>query len=266
MISSGAAANPILNITSPTAGTNIKWKPIISWGTDVLCQYKIDGGNYTSVLCSNNGSDIPRPSANTSHTIFFRSTDSHNNITEKSILFTYDNTQAIDTDCSTPLDESTHAYYYLNSNVANCSITASTTVRGTDGSGNFYIIGNSWGSMLAIEYALKYQQHIKGMVIGNMMASIPDYANYNKVLRKEMRPSLVDSLQNYEAKGMYKDPTYTSLVFSEFYTKHLCRLPEWPNSVMRSLQHVNEEIYVMMQGHSEFTVSGRIVQQEGFFE
>lgn len=124
---------------------------------------------------------------------------------------------------------------------------------------NFYIIGNSWGSMLAIEYALKYQQHIKGMVIGNMMASIPDYANYNKVLRKEMRPSLVDSLQNYEAKGMYKDPTYTSLVFSEFYTKHLCRLPEWPNSVMRSLQHVNEEIYVMMQGHSEFTVSGRIV-------
>jgi proline iminopeptidase len=103
---------------------------------------------------------------------------------------------------------------------------------------NFYIIGNSWGSMLAIEYALKYQQHIKGMVIGNMMASIPDYANYNKVLRKEMRPSLV---------------------FSEFYTKHLCRLPEWPNSVMRSLQHVNEEIYVMMQGHSEFTVSGRIV-------
>jgi proline iminopeptidase len=124
---------------------------------------------------------------------------------------------------------------------------------------NFYIIGNSWGSMLAIEYALKYQQHIKGLVIGNMMASIPDYANYNKVLRKEMRPSLIDSLQNYEAKGMYKDPTYTSLVFSEFYTKHLCRLPEWPNSVTRSLQHVNEEIYVMMQGHSEFTVSGRIV-------
>jgi proline iminopeptidase len=66
-------------------------------------------------------------------------------------------------------------------------------------------------------------------------------------------------LQNYEAKGMFKDPTYNALVFSEFYTKHLCRLPEWPNSVMRSLQHVNEEIYVMMQGHSEFTVGGRIV-------
>src|SRR5262249_46200424 len=27
--------------------------------------------------------------------------------------------------------------------------------------GNFYLLGQSWGGMLAIEYALKYQQHLK---------------------------------------------------------------------------------------------------------
>ena len=43
---------------------------------------------------------------------------------------------------------------------------------------NFYLLGQSWGGILAIEYALKYQQHLKGLIISNMMASIPAYNEY----------------------------------------------------------------------------------------
>ncbi|TDO29430.1 proline iminopeptidase-family hydrolase [Sediminibacterium goheungense] len=124
---------------------------------------------------------------------------------------------------------------------------------------NFYILGNSWGGILGMEYALKYQQHLKGLIICNMMASIPDYEKYNAVLRSQMRASLVDSLQAYEAKGQFKDPTYQSLVFQEYYTQHLCRLPELPDPVARAFKHVNESIYVMMQGPSEFKVGGRLL-------
>lgn len=124
---------------------------------------------------------------------------------------------------------------------------------------NFYLLGNSWGGMLAMEYALKYQDNLKGLVISNMMASIPDYEKYNGVLRSQMRKSLVDSLQAYEDKGDYKNPVYAELVFNEYYTKHLCRLPEWPDPLMRSLKHLNEEVYVMMQGPSEFKVGGRLL-------
>lgn len=124
---------------------------------------------------------------------------------------------------------------------------------------NFYLLGNSWGGILAMEYALKYQQNLKGLIICNMMASIPDYEKYNGVLRAQMRPSLVDSLQQYEAKGQFKDPVYQELVFNEYYTKHLCRLPEWPEPVNRCFKHINETIYVMMQGPSEFKVGGRLL-------
>lgn len=124
---------------------------------------------------------------------------------------------------------------------------------------NFYILGNSWGGILAMEYALKYQDNLKGMIICNMMASIPDYEKYNGVLRSQMRKSLVDSLQSFEDKGLYKDPKYQEMVFNEYYTKHLCRLPVWPDPVMRSFKHVNEEIYVMMQGPSEFKTGGRLI-------
>jgi proline iminopeptidase len=124
---------------------------------------------------------------------------------------------------------------------------------------NFYVLGNSWGGILGMEYALKYQQNMKALIICNMMASIPEYEKYNGVLRSQMRKSLVDSLQAYETLGKYKDTTYQSLVFNEYYTKHLCRLPEWPEPVMRTFKHVNEEIYVMMQGPSEFKVGGRLL-------
>jgi proline iminopeptidase len=124
---------------------------------------------------------------------------------------------------------------------------------------NFYLLGNSWGGLLAMEYALKYQQNLKGLIVCNMMASIPAYADYNLKLRSDMRKTLVDSLMAYESKGLYDDPVYQTLVFDEFYKKHLCRLAEWPEPVTRSMKHLNSTIYVMMQGPSEFKTGGRLI-------
>ena len=59
---------------------------------------------------------------------------------------------------------------------------------------------------------------------------------------------------------MYKDSTYQALVFGEYYSQHLCRLPEWPDPVLRAFKHYNEEIYVMMQGPSEFKTGGRLIK------
>jgi hypothetical protein len=140
---------PDLVINSPTTGTNIKWAPDVEWDTNTLCQYKMDSGSYVSLNCSLNGSDIPKPTAG-SHTIFLRSTDADGNSAEKTVLFTYDNTQPIDTDCSTPLDEATRPYYYLTSNVGNCSVTATTTLRGDDGAGNYYSAGAITGNGTSI--------------------------------------------------------------------------------------------------------------------
>jgi proline iminopeptidase len=49
------------------------------------------------------------------------------------------------------------------------------------------------------------------------------------------------------------------LLIPNFYHEHLCRLQEWPDALIRSSKHGNEEIYTMMQGPSEFGISGRLV-------
>lgn len=124
---------------------------------------------------------------------------------------------------------------------------------------NFFLYGNSWGGILAMEYALKYQENLKGLLIGNMMSSIPEYGKFQQTLHAKMRSTAVDSIKNYEAKGEFQNPDYQRLLMTEFYSKHICRLPEWPEAVNRAFKHLNYPIYLLMQGPSEFSVSGRLL-------
>ena len=124
---------------------------------------------------------------------------------------------------------------------------------------NFYLLGHSWGGILAVEYALKYGANLKGLIISNMMMSIPDYNRYAAdVLAKGMDPAVVKEVKELEAKGQYESPRYMELLLPNFYAKHLCRLPEWPDAVNRAAARANKEIYVLMQGPSEFGASGRL--------
>ena len=126
-------------------------------------------------------------------------------------------------------------------------------------SSNFYIVGNSWGGILGMEYALKYQHHLKSLVVSNMMASAKEYGKYaDEVLAKQMNPSVLAEIKALEAKKHFGNPRYMELLIPNFYQQHLCRLKEWPDGFNRSMKHVNGEIYTMMQGPSEFGISGRL--------
>src|SRR6185503_12688942 len=67
---------------------------------------------------------------------------------------------------------------------------------------NFYLLGQSWGGLLAMEYALKYQEHLKGLVISNMVSSIPFYNEYaQRVLMPAMdQKALAEILAIEKAK------------------------------------------------------------------
>lgn len=127
---------------------------------------------------------------------------------------------------------------------------------------NFYLLGNSWGGLLAMEYALKYQQNLKGLIIANMMASAPDYGQYaNDVLAKQLDPKVLEEVRAIEANKDYSNPRYMELLIPNFYEQHLLRFPaaDWPDPVNRAFKHANQTIYVMMQGPSEFGVGGKLV-------
>lgn len=123
---------------------------------------------------------------------------------------------------------------------------------------NFYLLGHSWGGILAMQYALKYQQHMKGLIISNMMASCPEYGKYaNEVLAKQMPPKVLDSIRMLEKNGDFENPQYMKLLMTHFYPQHVLRLPESPEQYNRQGKW-NKEFYVIMQGPSEFGISGKL--------
>ena len=126
-------------------------------------------------------------------------------------------------------------------------------------SSNFYLLGNSWGGILGMEYALKYQKNLKSLLVANMVASAPEYAKYaEEVLAKQMKPEVLAEVKELEAKKDFANPRYMELLMPNFYREHLCRLNDFPDAFNRSMKHANGEIYTMMQGPSEFGISGRL--------
>ena len=125
---------------------------------------------------------------------------------------------------------------------------------------NFYLLGHSWGGILAMQYALKYQQNLKGLVISNMMASCPKYGEYAKVLEKQMPPKVLQEIKAIEAKKDFSNPQYMNLLMANFYNEHILRMPidAWPEPVNRAFSRLNQSLYVTMQGPSELGISGKL--------
>ena len=126
---------------------------------------------------------------------------------------------------------------------------------------NFFLLGHSWGGILALEYALRYQHHLKGLIISNMMASIPAYNEYaERVLMPMIEPAVLAEIKALEAAKDYQNPRYMELLMQHHYVHHVLRVPldVWPDSVERTFKHLNPKVYIPMQGPSELGASGKL--------
>lgn len=129
--------------------------------------------------------------------------------------------------------------------------------------GNFFLLGHSWGGILAIEYALRHQQRLKGLIISNMMASIPAYNDYaERTLMPTMDQAALAEIKRLEASQDYLNPRYMQLLMQHHYIYHVLRMPavDWPDPVERAFKHLNPKVYIPMQGPCELGASGKLVQ------
>lgn len=132
---------------------------------------------------------------------------------------------------------------------------------GAVGEAGLVVYGQSWGGILAIEYALAHQEHLAGLVISNMVSSIPSYNAYARdVLMPAMDPTALAEIQRMEAEGETETEAYQELLMEHHNLHHLCRLPleEWPAHVMTGLSAINRDIYVPLQGPSELGSVGKL--------
>ena len=124
---------------------------------------------------------------------------------------------------------------------------------------NFILLGHSWGGILGIEYALKYQDNLKSLIVSNMVPSVPDYNDYaNNVLALQLDPEILKEIRSYEAVEDYTNETYLGLIHEHYYPEHVMRIPanEWPEDVVNAFAEINFPLYLKMQGPTEFGIVG----------
>ncbi len=131
------------------------------------------------------------------------------------------------------------------------------TVRKALGLGRVHMLGHSWGGWLAIDYALTYPENLQTLILEDTVADMPHLISELERLRAALGPETVAMMQKHEAQGTYNHPEYQAAVTILNY-RHVCRLPEWPAPVRRSLDDWNMGPYETMQGPNEFLYIGNL--------
>lgn len=121
-----------------------------------------------------------------------------------------------------------------------------------------HLFGQSWGTMLAVEYMLRRKPDgVVSMVLAapylNTAMWEHDQAEWVRQLPEELQQVIVDT----EKTGQYDSPAYQEAM-SVFYAKHVCRLDPWPDCVNRAFEKMGLEVYHHMWGPSEFTMTGTL--------
>lgn len=131
------------------------------------------------------------------------------------------------------------------------------TVRTALGLGKVHLLGHSWGGWLAIDYALTYPDALKSLILADTVADMPHLVSELEKLRAALGPETVAMMQKHEAAGTFDHPEYQAAITLLNY-RHVCRLPEWPAPVQRSLSDWNMGPYMTMQGPNEFLYIGNL--------
>lgn len=122
-----------------------------------------------------------------------------------------------------------------------------------------HVLGQSWGGMLAMEYALTRPPGLASIVVADSPASMTLWVSEANRLRSALPAAVQQALSEHEAAGTTSDPAYAAAT-EVFYRRHVCRLETWPDCVNRAFAAIAEDgfVYNVMNGPSEFHVIGKL--------
>jgi proline-specific peptidase len=119
-----------------------------------------------------------------------------------------------------------------------------------------HLLGQSWGGWLSIDYMARGPRGIAGLVLASTSASIPQFMAEARRLIEQLPEPAGTTLIELGEHGAYDDPEYLAAV-DVFYHRHLCRMDPWPEALVKSSEQMDgNQVYLTMNGPTEFDVIG----------
>jgi proline-specific peptidase len=124
---------------------------------------------------------------------------------------------------------------------------------------DFHLLGQSWGGMLAGQYAITQPQGLRKLVVSNSPSDMKIWVSTSNKLREKLPKDVRETLDRCERDGNIHSKEYEDAVMY-FYGIHLCRITPWPQELADSFAYMSEDntVYESMNGPSEFFVVGSL--------
>ncbi len=129
-------------------------------------------------------------------------------------------------------------------------------VRKALGLERIHLLGQSWGGMLAMQYAIHQPKGVASMVVASSPASIALWVKEANRLRSYLPKEMQAALNQADVDGDYTRPEVVA-ASAEYYRRHVCSIEPYPDFIARSFDQMGEP-YQVMQGASEFVVTGKM--------
>jgi L-proline amide hydrolase len=123
----------------------------------------------------------------------------------------------------------------------------------------YFLLGQSWGGMLAAEHAIRRPKGLQALVISNSPASMELWVSEAKLMRAALPPEVEAALDRHEAAGTTSDPEYLAAQ-QVYYDEHVCRVVPNPPEVLRITEFLERDstVYNTMNGPNEFFCIGTL--------
>ncbi|MGC8567417.1 MAG: proline iminopeptidase-family hydrolase [Caldisphaera sp.] len=120
------------------------------------------------------------------------------------------------------------------------------------------LLGHSWGGLLALGYAIRYQKNLKGLIVSSGLSDVPLTVKEMRKLLDMLPKEIKEIIYDCEKNNDFSSEKCTNAV-NEFYKRHLLRLEKYPQEVIESLNYLSKrKIYSLMNGPTEFEINGTI--------
>jgi proline-specific peptidase len=130
-------------------------------------------------------------------------------------------------------------------------------VRSALGLQRVHVLGQSWGGMLAVMYALTAPRGLVSLVLASPVIDTQRWVADCSKLKAELPAEVRDVIDDHEARGYQGCPEYAAANL-DWWRRHVCRMRPFPESLEKALQGMNAECYEIMWGPSEFTCTGNL--------
>lgn len=125
------------------------------------------------------------------------------------------------------------------------------------GIGRAHVLGQSWGGVLGLDFALAHPDRVRSFIGANTAFDLPRMQRGFERKKQALGEETCVMMARHEAMGTTQHPEYQAAVTILMH-RHMCRLATWPEGLRQSMAGIGQSVFAEMFGPYFFNCTGTL--------